>query len=199
MFVIGLTGGIASGKSAVAQILSELGAVVIDADKIGHDAFLPHTDIWEQLVNEFGISILNQNEEIDRAKLAEKVFDDPKSLKKLNSIMHPLMYKIVEEKLEDLRSRATKVAVLEATLLIEANWNDLVDEIWVVVAHEETVMQRILINRNITEQQARARIKSQMPIYEKAQHGDVVIENDAGFDELKRNVEKLWKQRVTKN
>ena len=196
MFVIGLTGGIASGKSAVAQILSELGAVVIDADKVGHEAFLPNMDIWEQLVNIFGVAILKADKEIDRGKLAEIVFEDPDALKKLNDIMHPLMYKIVKGELEDLRSRDVQVVVLEATLLIEANWTDLVDEVWVVVASEETVMGRILANRNISKQQARARIESQMPIFEKAKYGDVVIENDSDLDGLRREVKNIWSSRV---
>ncbi|MCK5641646.1 MAG: dephospho-CoA kinase, partial [Gammaproteobacteria bacterium] len=103
MIVIGLTGGIASGKSTVSQMLSELGATVIDADKVGHEAFRPHSDAWRDLVATFGSGILGQNEEIDRGKLADIVFNDPKALEQLNRIMHPLMYRVVEQRIEALR------------------------------------------------------------------------------------------------
>lgn len=192
MFVIGLTGGIASGKSAVAQLLADLGAEVIDADKVGHEAFLPDTAAWKQLTDTFGIDILGPDRVIDRGKLAEIVFGDPKALEQLNEIMHPMMHQMVEQKLEDMRSRKVEVVVLEATLLIEADWTDLVNEVWVVVATEDMVIDRLLASRDITKEQAKARIKSQMPIYEKAAYGDIVIENYSDHDELKQRVEELW-------
>jgi len=99
MIIIGLTGGIASGKSAVSQMLSELGAVVIDADKVGHEAFRPHSDAWRKVVSAFGSGIVGQNDEIDRGKLADIVFNDPKALDQLNRIMHPLMYRVVEQRI----------------------------------------------------------------------------------------------------
>lgn len=196
MFVIGLTGGIGSGKSTVTQILSKLGAEVIDADTIGHDVLLTDNFIREQLVDSFGKNILKQKRQIDRKKLAKIVFDDPEALKKLNDVMHPRMHTIVEKKIEDMRSRNVSVVVLEATLLIEANWTDLVNEIWVVIASEDTVINRIIANRNITEKQVKARIMSQMPIYEKTKYGNVVIENNAGFTDLLHKVEEIWRHRV---
>ncbi len=194
MFVIGLTGGIASGKSTIAQLLLDLGAEVIDADKVGHEAFLPDTAAWEQLVGSFGPDILGPDRVIDRGKLAEIVFGDPESLEQLNEIMHPMMHQMVEQKLEDIRSREVNVAVLEATLLVEADWTDLVNEVWVVVAPENSVIDRLLASRDITEEQAKARIASQMPIYEKAAYGNAVIENYSDHSELKKKVEELWEK-----
>lgn len=194
MVVIGLTGGIASGKSSVSQMLSELGAVVIDADKIGHEAFRPNTDAWREVVAAFGKGILGQNSEIDRGKLAKIVFNDSKALEQLNRIMHPKMHRIVERKIEDLRSQGVEVVVLEATLLIEANWTDLVDQVWVTISPEATVIDRLRSQRGLPEEQARARIESQTPIAQRKKHADVVIENDSDLDTLRHKVEGLWRK-----
>ena len=194
MIVIGLTGGIASGKSAVSQMLSELGAVVIDADKVGHEAFRPHSDAWREVVSAFGSGILGQNEEIDRGKLADIVFNDPKALEQLNSIMHPPMYQIVKQRIEALRRQRVGVVVLEAALLIEANWTDLVDQVWVTVAPEADVIDRLRRQKGFTEEQARARINSQMSIAERSRCADVVIENDSDLDTLRARVEGLWQK-----
>ncbi|MEE8470629.1 MAG: dephospho-CoA kinase, partial [Dehalococcoidia bacterium] len=176
MTVIGLTGGIASGKSTVSQMLSELGAVVIDADRVGHDALSPNTDTWREVVATFGDGILGQDGEIDRSKLAEIVFSSAEALEKLNLIMHPTMHRLVERKIEDLRCQGVEVVVLEAALLIEAKWTDLVDEVWVTASSEHTVISRLRSQKGFTEEQARARINSQMDAAEKAKHADVVIE-----------------------
>lgn len=200
MIVIGLTGGIASGKSAVSQMLSELGAVVIDADKVGHEAFRPHSDAWREVVSAFGSGILGQNEEIDRGKLADIVFNDPKALEQLNRIMHPLMYQIVKRRIEALRRQQVGVVVLEAALLIEANWTGLVDQVWVTVAPEADVIDRLRSQKGFTEEQARARINSQMSIAERSKCADVVIENDSDLDTLRARVEGLWQKiRFSKN
>jgi len=200
MIVIGLTGGIASGKSTVAKILAELGAMVIDADKVGHEALRPHTEAWRKVVAAFGKEILGQNEEIDRSKLAQLVFNDPKGLKRLNSIMHPLMHEMVRKKIEGLRREGAEVVVLEATLLIEAKWTDLVDQVWVTISPEESVINRLISQKRFTEEQARARIKSQTPISRRARRADVVIRNDSDVATLRKKVEGLWqKLQSTKN
>ena len=200
MIVIGLTGGIASGKSTVSQMLSELGATVIDADKVGHEAFRPHSDAWRDVVATFGSGILGQDEEIDRGKLADIVFDDPKALEQLNRIMHPLMYRVVEQRIEALRRQRVEVVVLEAALLIEANWTDLIDQVWVTVAPESDVIDRLRSQKGFTEEQARARINSQMSIAARSKCADVVIENDSDLDTLRGRVEGLWqKVRLSEN
>jgi len=200
MIVIGLTGGIASGKSTIAKMLSELGAVVIDADKVGHEAFRPHTEAWRKVVAAFGKDILGQNEAVDRSKLAQLVFNDPRALKRLNSIMHPLMHEIVRKKIEGLRRRGIEVVVLEATLLIEAKWTDLVDQVWVTITPEDAVVNRLVSQKGFTGEQAKARIKSQTPIAQRARHADVVIRNDSDIATLRKKVEGLrQKLQSTKN
>ncbi|UCC59935.1 MAG: dephospho-CoA kinase [Dehalococcoidia bacterium] len=194
MIVIGLTGGIASGKSAVSGMLEQWGAVVIDADKVGHEAFLPDTDAWREVVATFGSEILDENGKIDRSKLADIVFRDPDALLRLNSIMHPLMYRIVEHKIEALRDRCVDVVVLEAPLLIEAKWTDLVDQVWVVVAPESNVIDRLCNQKGFTEEQAKARINSQTTSSEKSKYADVVIENDSDLGSLREKLEDIWRR-----
>ena len=129
MKVIGLTGGIGSGKSTVSQFLVELGTVIIDADKVGHEALQLDTELWHEVVFAFGRQVLKPNGDIDRKKLGELVFGNSESLLRLNQIMHPRMYDIVKAQLEDYRRQGVGVVVLEAPLLIEAGWTSLVDEV----------------------------------------------------------------------
>jgi len=192
MKVIGLTGGIGSGKSTVSQLLAELGAVIIDADKVGHKAYKPDTDIWREVVAAFGRQILTPSGDIDRKKLGEIVFGNSESLSRLNQIMHPRMYALVKTELEGHRRQGVDVAVLEAPLLMEAGWAALVDEVWVTVAPESTVLRRLKEYSGLSEQQSLARIRSQLSSAEREKHADVVINNDGDLNELKSKVEKLW-------
>jgi dephospho-CoA kinase len=192
MKVIGLTGGIGSGKSTVARILGELGAAVIDADKVGHEAFNPGTEIWQEVKKEFGDKILAPTGEIDRKKLAEIVFNNPPSLERLNQITHPRMYKIVEKQIEEYRRKGAVAAVLEAALLIEAKWTPLVDETWVTYAPEPVVIKRVQARSGLSEHQALARIRSQMTLQQWMKYASVVINNDGDLDKLKAAVKEQW-------
>ncbi len=192
MVVIGLTGGILSGKSTVSGMLQERGAVVIDADKVGHEVYLPHTDGWRGVVAAFGREILKENDEVDRKRLGEIVFGDPKALERLNYIMHPRMHDIMKGRLEELRRQGVEGVVLEAAILIEAGWTDLVDQVWVTLTPEERVMDRLKERGGLSEEEARSRIRSQMPIWEKARLADVVINTDCPIEETKAAVNRLW-------
>lgn len=195
MKVIGLSGGIASGKSTVSRILAELGAEVIDADRIGHKVFEPGTAAWQEVVTAFGREILAPSNELDRRKLGEIVFHSPEALARLNRIMHPRIYEVVKAKLEECRGRGAGVVVLEATLLIEAGWASIVDEVWVTVASKDTVLGR-LKKRGLSEPEGLARILSQMPSEERIKHADVAIYNEGSLSELRTRVEQLWQERV---
>jgi len=151
MKVIGLTGGIGSGKSTVSQFLAELGALILDADRVGHEALKPDTEVWRELVAAFGQQILTPDGNIDRAKLGDIVFGNPESLSQLNQIMHPRMYDTVKAQLEEYRRQGVDVVVLEAPLLIEAGWTSLVDEIWVTQAN-------VVINTDCSLDELRARV-----------------------------------------
>lgn len=195
MKVIGLTGGIASGKSTVSQFLEELGAVTIDADKVGHEAFKPNTETWREVVAAFGKEILSPDGEIDRLKLGGIVFNDSQALARLNQIVHPRIYALVKARIEDYRRRGVGVVVLEAPLLLEVgrpSLADEVDEVWVTVAPEAVVLRRLKDKSGLSEPQSRARIRSQLPSEARLKHADVVIETDCSLDELKAKVAKLW-------
>lgn len=190
--IIGLTGGIGSGKSAVARFLAELGAAVVDADKVGHEAFKPGTEAWREVVAAFGRQVIAPDGYIDRKKLGKIVFGNPESLARLNQIMHPRMYDMAKARLEEYRRQDAGVVVLEAPILLEANWTSLVDEVWVVVASETAVLKRLREKGGLSRRQALSRIRSQLSSEERAKHADVVIDNNGDLEELKAKVKDLW-------
>ena len=192
VIVIGITGGIGTGKSTVSDFLAELGAAVIDADKLGHELLQSHSDVREELVAAFGQGILSPDSQIDRAKLGQIVFGNPQALKLLNNIMHPRMYKLAAERIEGLRKQGVSLVVLEAALLIEANWISLVDQVWVTVASEETVVERLGKNKGIAPEDVRARIRSQLSATQRTKHARVVINTDCSLEELRSRVRLHW-------
>jgi len=194
MKVIGLTGGIGSGKSTVGAILAESGAKVIDADKVIHEVYLPGTEGLKKVVKAFGKDILAENGEVDRKKLGAKVFNNPEALEKLNKILHPLGYRLVKSRLEGYRKQGVPVVVLEVILLVEAGWDHLADEIWVTAVSEDVVVERLKKQRGLSREEVLARIHSQTSNEERISHADVVIYNDDGYDELKAAVLKNWKR-----
>ncbi len=192
MKVIGLTGRIGSGKSTVSKYLGELGAVVIDADKVTHKVLSPGHEIGRNVIAEFGKGILIPDGEIDRKKLGDIVFNNPEALERLTEIMHPPMYEIVKNRIEEHRRRGTIVVILEVIALIEANWTPLTDEIWVTIASEDTVIKRIKEQRGMSEEQILSRIRSQLTTEEWIKHADIVIENNGDFNELKTKLDEQW-------
>jgi dephospho-CoA kinase len=190
--VIGLTGGIGSGKSTVSKFLAELGAVIIDADKIGHESYLPDTETWQKLVKTFGKEILANDNTIDRKKLGTIVFDNPEKLKQFNFIVHPPMFEIARKKIEESRKKQSKIIILDAPILFEANWTPLVDEVWVVVANEATVLRRAVARTGLPEEQIRARINAQMSNEERIKQANAIIRNDGTTEDMRKQVKKLW-------
>ena len=198
MLVIGLTGGIGTGKSLVSRMLQEHGATIIDADLVGHEAYTPHTETWQVVVDTFG-DVLAEDGQIDRRKLGAIVFSDPKQLEKLNAIMHPRMYKMIEERIQGHQAGGAETIVVEAAILIEAKWTPLVDEVWVTTAPEDQVIDRIKGRNNMGDDAARARINSQMSSEERVRHANVSIANDGSMDQLRDTVDGLWDSRVSTN
>jgi len=192
MKIIGLTGGIGSGKSTVAGILGEMGARVIDADKLGHVVMRYGTPAWQEMINVFGREILTPQNEIDRNKLGKIVFNNPEQLNRLNRITHPLILNVVKARLEEFRRENMPVAVLEAILLIEAGWTYLVDEIWVTVAPEQVVLQRLRQRNNYSEDESLMRIRSQSSDTERLKHADIVINTDCKLEKLRGKLKRLW-------
>ena len=185
--VIGVTGGLATGKTTVACLFSEKGAIKIDADAIGHQILKEDNNIKKRIVNLFGEKILT-DANIDRVKLRQEVFLDAERLRKLNDIMHPAIIERVREKINCFEEGTL---LIDAPLLIETGLQEDVDVLIVVTASYETQVKRVH-ERGLTEEEARKIINSQMPISEKLQFADYVIDNDGDLNKTKEGVEELW-------
>ncbi len=192
MLVIGLTGGIGTGKSEAARRLVSLGAELIDADVVGHEAYAPYAEAWRRVVEAFGEGILGPNGEIDRRSLGAIVFSDPEQLARLNGIMHPLMARMVQEKIDGFREQGADVVVVEAALLFEAGWDSLVEEVWVTDAPEESVIGRLALRNGMSEEEARRRVSSQMGRTERLSRADIVIDNSADVAAMRKAIDELW-------
>jgi len=193
LLTIGLTGGIGSGKSTVTQILAGLGAPVLDADKVGHAIYEPGGPAYQDLIDAFGEAILAPDRTVDRRRLGPIVFADPAALKRLNSIMHPKMFARMGEMVAAMRKAGEhKPIAIEAAILIEANWQPLFDEIWLVVAARERVIERVERDRGMKPEQTEARIRAQLSDEERRRYATRVIENNGTIDDLRATVAKLW-------
>ena len=192
MKVIGLTGGIGSGKSTVSRFLAELGAVIIDADKVGHDT-LKNSQIRQEIIGAFGKQVLSPDGDVDRGRLGKLVFSDAEALGRLNRIMHARMHDIIKAQLEGYRKQGVAVAVLEAPLLVEAGWASTIDEVWVTVAPESAVLERLRRRSELSEAESMARVRSQISSEERVKHADVIIDNGGSLNELKATVKALWR------
>ena len=199
MKTIGLTGGIGSGKSTVSQMLAELGAFVIDADKVGHEIYLPGKEAWHKVVETFGRDILAADQTIDRKKLGARVFSNDEARKTLNRIVHPLMYQDIDRRIKEKRQEGfSRPIVVEAAILIEANCILLVDLVWVVVANKNAVIERVGLQRGLPAKDTEARITSQLSDAERMKHASLVIENNGSVEDLKKKVTQAW-NRILQN
>ncbi len=197
MITIGLTGGIGCGKSAAAVILAELGAVLIDADKVGHEVYEPGKPCWDALVDAFGREIVAPDQTIDRKKLGARVFSDPSALKRLNAIVQPRIAEEINERVRYLRSRGVEAPiVVEAAVLVEAGWQWLVDEIWVVTCSRERAVSRVIAARGLSREQVERRIGNQISETERTRDADCVIRNDGSLAELRAGIERCWRERI---
>lgn len=194
MTVIGLTGGIASGKSTVTALLKEKGAAIIDADKIAREIMSKGEPAWFEVLNYFGDEILNNDRsDIDRKKLAHIVFSDKAKLEVLNNITHPKIIEEIKRQVEEYKKAGKKIIVIDAALLIETGLDKIADEVWVVAANEDIQLQRLMAReKDITKDEALKRIKSQMPLAEKLKFADRVIDNNSSIEETKKQVDKMW-------
>jgi len=194
MITIGLTGGIGAGKTLVSEMLAAKGAALVNADLVGHRSYRQGTPVYERLIAEFGREILDAEGEIDRQKLGQRVFADPKERERLNYIVWPAMATIMEEDLAELRARGAAVAVVEAAVLIDAGWGYLADEVWVVIASPQVTKQRLVDGKGMSDDQAKARIHAQLSNEELKWYADVVIENDGRVADLQSRVDEQWNE-----
>jgi phosphopantetheine adenylyltransferase/dephospho-CoA kinase len=198
LHVIGLTGGIASGKTTVSKFFRDRGVPVIDADILGHRTYDPGTDTFNAVVEAFGKELVAADGTIDRRVLGGKVFGKPDELKRLTDIVWPGIRRLASEELSGLEVAGNTIACLEAAVLFEAGWEDLVEEVWVVVVEPDEAVRRLKERNNMDEDAARARLASQLSNAERTARADVVIENNGTLEALDGAINGAWDQLQTR-
>jgi len=192
MIIVGLTGSVGTGKSTVANFFRELGAYIIDWDQLARDVIRPHLRAWKEIVEYFGKDFLNEDLTINRQKLAERVFSDKEKVTKLNQIVHPEVFKEDERITNEIKELDPDALVIkDIPLLFELTCPISVDKIVVVSASEQTQLRR-LEGKGMSRKDARGRIKSQLPLEEKIESADYVINNDGPLEETKKQVEEIY-------
>ena len=199
MKIIGLTGGIACGKSTVSKVLRTLGAAIIDADALAHELAQPKQPIFNVYVERFGREVVTADGTLDRAAVARRVFADPVVRAEVDAVTHPLIRTAAEERLRAAELEQKRAAVLDVPLLFEAGWDALADETWVVALPREEQLKRLLArDKAMDEGEARARIAAQMPLSEKRARADVVIDNSGTKEDTLHMIERIWRERVVR-
>lgn len=200
LLVVGLTGGIASGKTEVTSRLVDLGAMVVDADQVARDVTVPGTDVFKRLVDEFGPEILGAEGAIDRPSLAEKVFGNESRRQLLNSITHPAIFAEIVGRVQEygkgLGPGDVPAVVVDAALIVDIGASGVFDLLVVVTSEEKTRVRRLTGKRGMSEEEARARVASQIMDRERIASADIVIENNGSIDELKETVDRVWDEVV---
>lgn len=194
MYIIGLTGGIASGKSAVSGMLRELGAYIVDTDKIARDVVLPEQPAWLEAVAQFGSSILLPDGRIDRQQLGDIVFNDITARKKLEDIIHPAIKSMVLAEINTASQQGQEIVVVDVPLLFEIGWQKMTDEVWVVYVNESVQLERLMRRNCFSAEQALARIHSQMQLAEKVRLAKVVIDNNGNLAATRQQVLENWRR-----
>src|SRR5712671_1646370 len=200
MLTIGLTGGIGSGKSTAAKILAEFGAPIIDADKVAHTTYAPDGAAYDAVIAAFGAEIVAVDRTIDRRKLGAVVFGNPERLNKLTSIVWPATRAAIQASIAEFRASGAKnPVVVEAAILIEANWTAIFDEIWLVRAPREQVVARIELQRGLKPAETEARIRAQLPDEEREKFATLIIDNGGALDTLREKLTSAWRGALQRN
>ena len=208
VYLIGLTGNIATGKSSVAHVLQGLGAYVVDADKLARRLMEPGTEVWQQVVDAFGEEMVGPGNRIDRSRLGALVFSDPKALRRLEEIVHPAVLAQTERILVGIEHAhdpeegglqqgevvPCPVAVVEAIKLIESGLAERCDSVWVVTCARDLQVQRLMESRGLTRSEALLRIDAQPLQEQKVETADVVIENGGSKEDLRERVDREWER-----
>ena len=196
MKIIGLTGGIGSGKTSVAAKLRALGARVFDADEAAKNAVLPGTEGFFKVVESFGPQIVDADGKLNRMALAEIVFNDKESLKRLEEIIHSYVWQETDKFLNACREAGERAVILDIPLLIECGWHQKVDEVWLVVLPVEKQIMRTMKRSGMTAEAVQARIAAQMPLDEKKKYATLVIDNSGAWEETEKQVIAAWEKAV---
>jgi len=193
MLIVALTGGIASGKSTVAEMFKSLGAPLIDSDLLAHQALMPQGEAYQEVLAEFGTDILNEDQTINRGRLGAVVFESSSRLQKLNSIVHPVVLRNIETLVSNYRAQGHKVVLIDIPLLYEAGRADEYD--FVILVHVPVDLQRKRLsdrNTELSEIEIERRLSAQLPIDTKAERADFVIDNSGTIEKTRAQVEEIW-------
>ncbi|NLH46234.1 MAG: dephospho-CoA kinase [Acholeplasmataceae bacterium] len=196
MKIIGLTGGIGSGKTSVASKLRALGARVFDADEVAKNAVLPGTEGFRKVVEIFGTQIVDAEGKLDRTVLAEIVFNDKESLKTLEEIIHGYVWQETDKFLIECRQAGERAVILDVPLLIECGWHKKVDEVWLVALPVEKQIMRTMERSGMTAEAVQARIAAQMSLDEKKKYATLIIDNSGTWEETEKQVIAAWEKVV---
>ncbi len=200
MKIVGITGSVATGKTTVARMFSSLlKAEIIDADKIAHKFLCPGEKTWEEVVQYFGKEILKDSSYIDRKKLGQEIFSNPCKRKKLESIIHPSVKKIIKDKLNQLRKSNREWVVVDIPLLFEAKMENMVDKIIVVVRKQKAQIETLRKEKGLSLKEAKQRIESQLPLAEKAKKAHFIVDNNGTFKDTECQVKQISTNLKTKN
>jgi dephospho-CoA kinase len=195
MILVGLTGGIASGKSEVSRIFKKLGAYIIDADEIAHALLEPNTPTWKEVVKSFGTDILRSDQTIDRTRLGQIVFDDPGKLTVLNTILHPSVFAEKERRRKAIaHADPHAIVVFDVPLLIETKAHERVDKVIVVVADPKTQLKRLMERNGLSKQEAQKRIKSQMPLNEKTKYANYLVDSGEPLSKMEIRIRQIFEE-----
>jgi len=205
MLIVGLTGGISSGKSTVLRIFRKLGSRTIDADEIAHKLTKSNTRVLQEIVRKFGQEVLNRNKTLNRKRLADIIFRDRRKRKQLNAIMHPKIIAEIKRKIRQFKKRAERrelrgsgrkknILVVDIPLLFEAKLEYLVDKTILVYVPQKVQIERLRRDDNLTVKEARARLNAQIPIYKKKKYADYIINGNLDPLRLQKQVESVWKE-----
>jgi len=192
LLVIGLTGGIGTGKTEVARVLRELGAVVIESDKVAHLSYLPGTEAHKAIVSIFGDEVLDESGGVDRKSLGKIVFSDDTRRTDLEEIVWPAARTWIEARLTEEEKQETRVVVIEVPKLYEAGWDQIMDVVWTVEAPEGEIKKRLEQRSGFSEAEANARVAAQTTRTERVDKADRVIENNRTLDDLRNQITEIW-------
>ena len=192
MRVIGLTGGIASGKSTVAALFRELGAIIVDADQIAREIVEPGQDAWQEIVNSFGTEILHPDKSLNRDKLRKIVFASEQARKQLQSITHPRIRSLAQQRIAQLAAQGAEIVIYEAPLFFENGVHQWLRPVILVACDIETQRSRLATRDRLSAEEIQQHLDAQMPLAKKMELADYVIENSGDLEALKSKVKTLW-------
>jgi len=192
--VIGLTGGIATGKSTVASMLRGLGAKVIDADELAREVVKPDQEAWREIIEAFGSEVLRQDRTLNREKLRKIVFADKRARKRLDSITHPRIRALAQERIEKLAAEGADIIIYEAPLLFENRVHLWLRPVILVTSDSETQKRRLRERDRLSESEIRHHLEAQMPLEEKTKLANFVIDNSGELKDLERQVREVWEK-----